>query len=198
MSKTGSRQTSLFSTYAPVTYQQYVLAICPDDGVANDLSYIQKKVSESIGQSVKERVTHITLTSFFADISEEEQVVYEIKNTIKGKIKPSFIWLDNYGCQPSLGTIYIRSKPSQYFKSIQQMLYPCLFLCSAIQKNRKIYFSTEHYIPIIKSSGKKKITDYWPNFKDRKYENKFIADSIVLFRRDSVEDVYVRVGEVKL
>lgn len=198
MNKVVQLQTSLFATYAPVTYLEYLLVICPDAGVANDLSYIQKKAADAIGVPIKDNNTHIVLASFLADVNEERRIADEIRKSIKGKIRVSFVWLDNYGCHSSSGTIYIKSKPTQYFKSIQQAIYPGLILCSAVQKSSKIDFYNEPHIPVITSSGKKKFAEYWPVFKDKKYENKFIVDRLVLLKKDSREDIYNLVAEIKL
>lgn len=197
MNSTVVQPQAFLFTYTPVSYQEYLLVINPDAGVANDLSYTQKKAADIVGQLLKSNDTFITVASFFADATEETRIEKEIRYALKGKVRASFIWLDNYGCNPASGSIYIRSKPATYFRTIQQAIYPGLTLCSAVEKSRKINFVKEPHI-IIAKTNRKKITEIWTQFKDKKYENKFIADSLFLLRKDTQEDDYELIAEIKL
>lgn len=197
MNSTAVLPQQILFTYTPVIYQEYLLVINPDAGVASDLSYTQKKAADAIGQSLKNNDTFITITSFFADPSAEKKIEKELRGCIRGKVRPSFIWLENYGCNPSTGSIYIRSKPAIYFRTIQQAIYPGLTLSSAVDKSSKINFVKEPHI-IIAKTNRKKAQEWWPLFKDKKYENKFIADSLFLLKRNTTEDHYDLVAEIRI
>jgi len=189
-------QTFLFS-YTPVIYQEYLLVINPDAGVANDLSYTQKKAADMMGSPSRHTDTFITVASFFANAEAEDQIAKDIKCSLKSKLRPSFIWLDNYGCNPASGCIYIKSKPVAYLRAIQQAIYPTLAISSAIEKSKKVNFVKEPHV-VIARTNRKKVAELWQQFKDKKYENKFIVDSLYLLRKNVAEDTCELVAEIKL
>jgi len=197
MVNTAVQSQGFLFDLTPVNYQEYLLVIRPDPVVGNDILYSQKKAADLSESPLKNCCQHIVIASFYADTHEEDTIASMLQRTIKGKIRASFVWLDNYTCHTSSGSIFIRSRPIQYFHSIQQVIYPVLTLSSAIEKSRKVNFVREPHIPILKTN-KKKIADVWDHFKDRKYENKFIADSLLLIRRNITEDKIELVREIKL
>jgi len=197
MVNTAVQSQGFLFDLTPVNYQEYLLVIQPDPVVGNDILYSQKKAAELSESPLKNCSQHIIISSFYANSHEEDTIANLLQRNIKGKIRTAFIWLDNYTCHTSSGSIFIRSKPVQYFNSIQQIIYPVLTLSSAIEKSRKVNFVREPHIPILKTN-KKKIADVWDYFKDRKYENKFIADSLLLIKRNTMEDKADVVMEIKL
>jgi len=189
MGNAASLQSSLFTTQVSTLYVEYLLVMNPDETVSNDVSYAKKKAAEIIGNFPgKHSLPHISIANFSGNSLNEELIINSIKNSLKGKIRSSFIWLEDYGCFPSSGTVYIHPKPKSYFTSILKTVYPALKLCSAIDKNRKMLFYKEPHVTIARGMNKTNTDKIWNAFKDKKYENKFIADALTLLRRDAEQD----------
>ncbi len=172
----------------------------PDEKVSNDVTYAKKKLAEIIGNYPgKQSRPHISIVSFFANPLFEESVIEGLRGSLKGRIRSSFIWLQDYGCMHSAGSVYIQPKPLSYFTTIIKAIYPALKLCSAIDKKRKLHFYYEPHITIAKGMNKKNTDKVWEVFKDKKYESKFIADALILLRKDAEnEGNYKVVAEFKL
>ena len=200
MSDTATLQSSLFSMQVPALYGEYLLVMDPDVTVSNDVTYAKKKVSELIGSFPgKHSLPHISLINFSGNLLNEDRIINAIKLSLKGKVRTSFVWLEDYGCFPSSGTVYINPKPKSLFAEIQKAIYPALKLCSAIDKNAKMLFHKEPHITIARGMTKTNTEKIWSLFKDKKYENKFIADTLTLLRRNAEQDgLYKLVARFKL
>lgn len=195
----STTQASLFSAPVPAVYEDYLLVINPDISVTNDINYSKKKAAEVLGTSVaKHSIPHISLASFSGNPLKEDLLVNEIRYHIKGRLKSSYIWLEDYGYFPTSGTIYIKPKPKDYFEAVLRAVYPALAVCSAVNKGRKLVLYKEPHLAIARGGNKEKNNKLWDNFKDKKYENKFVADALTLLRRDSANDLYKVVAEFKL
>lgn len=200
MSNSASLQSSLFSVQAPVLYSEYLLVMNPDVTVSNDVTYSKKKVADVIGNFPgKHSLPHISIVNFSGNILDEEQIINAIRGSLKGRVRTSFVWLEDYGCFQTSGTVYINPKPKSLFTDILKAIYPALQLCIAVDKSRKLLFYKEPHITIARGLSKTNIDKVWPLFKDKKYENKFIADTLTLLRRDIEHDGrYILVADFKL
>ncbi|MBS1687637.1 MAG: 2'-5' RNA ligase family protein [Bacteroidetes bacterium] len=192
-------QASLFTAPVPAVYEDYLMVINPDIKVTSDVNYSKKKAAEILGSYAgKHSIPHISLASFSGNPLKEDLLVNEIRYHIMGRLKASFIWLEDYGCFPTSGTVYIKPKPKEYFESVLRTIYPALAVCSAVNKGRKLILYKEPHITIARGMNREKTNKLWDTFKDKKYENKFIADTLTLLRRDSANDLYKVVAEFKL
>ncbi len=193
-------QSSLFSLPTPALLEEYLLVMNPDEKVSNDVTFSKKKVAEIIGNYPgRYSLPHISIVNFSGNSQNETSIVASLGAALKGKIRASFIWLEDYGCMHSSGTVYIQPKPHSYFTAIIKAIYPALKLCSAIDKKRKLQFSYEPHITIARGMSKTNTDKVWDLFKDKKYENKFIADSLTLLRRDAEQEgKYKIVAEFRL
>jgi 2'-5' RNA ligase len=200
MNHTDPVQSSLFSFQATVLFEEYLLVMDPDEKVSNDVTYLKKKAAEIIGNYPgKNSLPHISIVNFSANSLNEDAVISAIRSGLKGKIRSSFVWLEDHGCFPSSGTVYIDPKPKSYFIDIIKAIYPALKLCNAIDKDRKILFYKEPHITIARGLNKGNTDKIWDVFKDKKYESKFIADALTLLRRDNEnEGKYKVVAKFKL
>src|SRR5580692_7479152 len=139
MDHTAAVQSSLFSSQTPVIYDEYLLVMNPDEKVSNDVVYSKKKVAEIIGNYPgKLSHPHISIVSFYGNSQNETLIISALNSSLKGRIRSSFIWLEDHGCLHSSGTIYIQPKPLSYFTLIIKAIYPNLKLCSAIDKKKKL------------------------------------------------------------
>ncbi len=199
MNSISPSQSSLFSLPALQQYDEYLLVMNPDESVSNDVAYNRKKVIEMIGDKVKNNVPpYISIASFFYAIETEGALIRSITQCLKGRIRSSFIWLEDFGCIESKGDLFILSKPKSFFNEICKVVYPALVHCQGLDKSKTVAFNKDPHIPIAKGLSAAQLAKAWSFFKQKKYENKFIADKLSLLKRGDLDAEFALVAEFKL
>ena len=199
MNSTLISQSSLFSAPVNQHYDEYLLVMNPDEMVSNDVAYNRKKTFELIGaKAVNNVLPHISIAHFFAQSDAETGLTQAISKCLKGRIRSSFVWLEDFGCAAKKGALFINPKPKSFFNDIIKAVYPAISMCQGLDKSKNIQFNKDPHVTIAKGLNPAQLTKAWTFFKQKKYENKFIADKLTLLRRSNDNSDYALVAEFKL
>jgi 2'-5' RNA ligase len=173
-----------FPTQDTVSSYEYIVVINPDSNTSADIRLFKNKVWEMIGDyPSRYSQPHITIHNFLGFRQKEAYIVDALQKACE-KIKASPIYLDGFSSFPESGTIYLVPKPKIYFSDLLRSLYPKLFDCNGINRQSSIYSSTEPHITIARGLKKEEFDLVWPYFEDRVYQGSFVADSLILLRKE--------------
>jgi 2'-5' RNA ligase len=199
MSQTAYQAPLFFPTRDSVSSQEYLLVINPDANITTDIRYFKNKVWEMVGDfPALYSQPHISIYNFLGFQQKEEAIVDALAQTAKS-VKSSFVHIENFNCFEGSGTIYLTPRPKNYFSMVLRALYPTIFNCQGINRQSKIYSSTEPHITIARNLKKEQFTQAWNYFRDKSYQSCFVAESLVLLRKELLKnDHYHLVEEFRL
>ena len=199
MSQTAYQAPLFFPARDSVSSQEYLLVINPDTNISTDIRYFKNKVWELVSDYPGLYAPpHISIYNFLGFQQKEDAIIEALCNVSKS-VKSAFIHLENFHCFEGSGTIYLTPKPKNYFSMLLRALYPTIFNCNGINRQSKIYSSTEPHITIARNLRKEQFVQAWDYFKEKSYQSCFVAESLVLLRKELLKnDQYHVVGEFKL
>ncbi|HRO41772.1 MAG TPA: 2'-5' RNA ligase family protein [Flavipsychrobacter sp.] len=199
MAQTTYQAPLFFPARDAVSSQEYLLVINPDANIATDIRYFKNKVWEIAGDHPGHYAQpHISIYNFLG-FQQKEQAIINALSAVSKNVKAAFVHLENFSCFEGSGTIYLTPRPKNYFSFLLRELYPTIFNCQGINRQSKIYSSTEPHIIIARGLKKDQFADAWSHFKDKSYRSSFLAESIVLLRKELLKnDQYDFVGEFRL
>jgi len=199
MSQTAYQAPLFFPTRDAVSSHEYLLVINPDANISTDIRYFKNKIWELVGDYPGLYAQpHITIYNFLG-FQQKEDAIIEALSCVARNIKSTFIYLEDFSCFEGSGTIYVTPKPKHYFSALLRFLYPTIFTCAGINRQSKIYSSTEPHITIARGLKKDQFVLAWQHFKNKSYQSCFVAESLLLLRKELLKnDQYHLVGEFKL
>lgn len=179
--------------------REYLLVLNPDENITSDIRYFKNKIWELVGDFPGHyALPHITIYNFLGFEEKEDAILDALTNVCKN-VKSTFVHVENFNCFEGSGTIYLSPHPKNYFSFLLKALYPVIFNCNGINRQSNIYSSTEPHITIARGLKKPQFGQAWQHFKEKSYRGSFVAESLVLLRKELLKnEKYHVAGEFRL
>lgn len=169
--------------------KEYLLMLHVPQHIRNQVKTLREKVAQEFDHYQDKRLQpNITLVNFLQHPQMEEQLINDI-DTISKAQSPVAVTLKNFN---HFGTdaIYIDVKNPSAIVTLIKELQAHLNL-----QGSQTYFSWQPNIPIVQGLVAEKFKKAYPAFVNSSFDETFIADSMLLLRRDSAQDHYLVIQE---
>jgi len=188
-----------FPSRDAVSSQEYLLVVKPDSNISTDIRYFKNKIWELVGDYESQFTqSDISIYNFLGFEHKEDAIISALARATK-TIKSTFIYLENFKCFKASGTIYLSPVPKDYFSLVLRSLYPSIFNCNGINRQSKIYCSTEPNVTLAHGLKEEQFAQAWNYFSKKAYQSSFVAESLVLLRKELLKnDQYDVVAEFRM
>lgn len=164
---------------------EYLLVLNPHEELASRILKIKDEFSETYKTNLaKSTKPHITLVKFVNWQMMEERIVHRLQSISMG-ITPFKIELKDFGSFPT-HTIFINVTTKLPVQDLVRELKPTQQLLKLNNEN-KPHFIEEPHITISRKLKPWQYEQGWLNYSHRHFSSRFIADSMLLLKRDAMK-----------
>lgn len=172
-----------------VEAKEYLLMLNPPKRIRNEVKKIQEKFyGEYEHVQSKKSEPHVTLIHFRLNPHHEEKLISDIEE-ISAVQSPIEVVLKNFN-HFGTHTIYIDVKNVSVITDVVKSLHAKLNL-----QLSQSFFAWKPYMTIAKGLTSEKFKTAYPVFEQREFNSSFIADGMVLLKRDSSYERYLVIKE---
>ena len=172
---------------------EYLLILTPPEDLLNKIMVVKKEFSQKYKTEVAHKSKpHITLVSFVNLGINEERIVNKIESITQG-LAPFKVELRDFGSFPS-HTIYLNVVTKLPIKAVVQSLKEAQGLMK-LNKENKPHFIDEPHITICRKLKPWQYESGWLEYSNTPFTGRFIADSMLLIKRDVDGGKYYPVRE---
>ncbi|MGI8582481.1 MAG: 2'-5' RNA ligase family protein [Chitinophagaceae bacterium] len=160
----------------------------PHEDLRNKIIYLKNVFAEKYKTTyAKFGQPHITLINFIQFEMMEEKIVNRLKTIAMG-YHPFKVELKDFGSFPS-HTIFINIDSQLQVKNLVKELRPAQQLMT-LNKDNKPHFIDMPYLTIARKLVPWQYEKAWPEYSNLHFTGRFIADSMLLIKREVGEKKY--------
>ena len=170
---------------------EYSLVLTPHEELRNRLMQVRKEFNEkynaySFRMNTMSR-PHLLIARFKQLEMMEERITNRIKTVAMG-FKPFKVELKDFGSLPT-HTIFIQANTKDAIRSLVKQLKSEQRVMK-INDDNKPYFIDDPMIPVAQKISAAQYEKAWPEYSQRHFAAKFIADSMLLIKRRAGEKTW--------
>jgi len=167
---------------------EYLLVLNPHEELRNKIMHVKQQFFDSYKASTAlYGKPHITLVNFVQYEMLEERIVQHLK-TVAMSYHPIKIELKDYGSFPS-HTIYINITSKLPIQDLVKQIRTESQRIMKLNDDNKPHFILEPHLTIARKLQHEQYEKAWPEYSNKHFTGRFIADAMLLLKR--------RVGEMK-
>ncbi len=188
MGKVESAQQMVFVNKAGYRQNEYLVILNPHEELRNKILSTKENFSDKFkAPSAKWGKAYLTLVRFRQLEMMEQRIINRLKVIAMGfySIK---VELKDFGSYPS-HTIFINVPTSQPIKKLVQQIKPWQKLLK-LNDDYKPHFIDDPVFTIARQLKPWQYEAAWPEFKQKSFTGRFIADSMLLLKRKVGENAY--------
>lgn len=171
-----------------VEAKEYLLLLSPPPYIRSEVKAIKEKFYDEHNVQAKKSQPHITLIHFRLNPDQEEKLVSDIEE-ISAMQSPIEVMLRNFN-HFGTHTIYIDVKNVSAITDLIKSLHARLNL-----HRSQAFFAFKPHITIAEGLLAEKFKTAFAAFEHREFNASFIADSMMLMKRDSIYERYLVIKE---
>ncbi len=169
-------------------YNEYLLILNPHEDLRNKIIYIKNVFAEKYKSPfAKFGQPYIMLINFIQFEMMEEKIVNRLKTIAMG-YHPFKVELKDFGSLPS-HTIFINIDSQLQVKNLVKELRPAQQLMT-LNKDNKPHFIDMPYLTIARKLVPWQYEKAWPEYSNLHFTGRFIADSMLLMKREVGDKKY--------
>lgn len=161
---------------------EYLLILNPHEDLRNKIMAIKKKFSEDYKTSGYQTRPNISLVKFTQLETMEKKIVHRL-HAIAMEYQPVKIELKDYGSFPC-HTIYVNVTSKIPFQTLAKKIRTEAQALMKFDNDNKPHFFMEPYIPIGQKVSQQIYEKAWVEYSHRSFTGRFIADSMLLLKRE--------------
>jgi DNA polymerase-4 len=185
----GIATTHLGSQPKDTEAKEYLLMLHVPQHIRNQVKTLREKVATAFDHYQDKRLQpNITLVNFLLHPQLEEQLINDMDAISKAQ-SPIEVVLKNFN-HFGTDTLYIDVKNPSAIVTLIKELQAHLKL-----QGSQTFFSWQPNIPVAKGLAAEKFKKVYSEFTNSSFDEAFIADSMLLLRRDSAQDHYLVIQE---
>lgn len=169
--------------------KEYLLMLNPPKRISNEVKILQQNFySEQEQVQSKKSAPHLTLIHFRLNPNLEEKLINDMEE-ISAVQSPIEVVLNNFN-HFGTHTIYIDVKNASAITNLVKSLHAKLNL-----QLSQSFFAWKPYMTIAKGLTSEKFKTVYADFENSAFNASFIADGMLLLKRDSVYERYLTIRE---
>ena len=167
---------------------EYLLVLNPHEELRNKIKEVKKEFHDNYkAPNALWGKPHITLVNFLQYAMMEERIVSRLKTVAMG-YHPFKVELKDFGSFPS-HTIYINVTTKEPVRNLVKEMRPFQQLMK-LNKDNKPHFIDEPHLPVARKLLPWQYEKGWLEYSQKHFTGRFIADSMLLLRRQVGDNPY--------
>lgn len=164
-------------------FHEYLLLLSPDEKIKHETMEIKKVFNKEYGiNNATISRPHITLVNF-CQFESMEKSIFETLKAISKHVQPTVIELSGFG-QFKESTIFIDVIENSSILNCITLIKSHVRKKLNLSRRFKPQFSNHLHLTIARKISASQFINAWKVCKDKEYNNSFIADEMLLLKRE--------------
>ncbi|HVM89505.1 MAG TPA: 2'-5' RNA ligase family protein [Puia sp.] len=181
MKKIVAQKMALFAENAGYRQNEYLLILSPHEELRKKIKTIKDEFYEKYkAPNARWGKPHVTLVKFSQLEMMEERIINRLKTVAMG-FHPIKVELKDFGSYPA-HTIYINVTTKEPIKNLVKEIKPWQKLLK-LNDDHKPHFLDEPHLSISRKLKPWQYEEAWKEYSQKSFTGRFIADSMLLLKR---------------